>query len=259
MRNLLSIAITQIAKKTFTNGSVVLGEVCPADNETFVDGNGDDGILIEGFYDWSEALQGIILSSFYWGYIITHIPGGILVEKFGGKLTLLFGIAATSVLTILTPLSISMGGSTLLIVNRVVMGLCQGFIYASVFGLLATWIPLKERTTLGVFVLSGIQVKVLIKFRYKLLTFKMIFNPSDWIDIVLLPVGRFASVHRWVGVAVLHLQHRRCHLVCRICKIFPRFQFEMKNLKRVVTFHRCSSARKTRNQIDSSQFMRRIF
>jgi MFS transporter, ACS family, solute carrier family 17 (sodium-dependent inorganic phosphate cotransporter), member 5 len=82
----------------------------------------------------------------------------MLVEKFGGKMTLLAGIFATSVLTCLTPLSITAGGSTLLIINRVVMGLCQGFIYASVFGLLSTWIPLSERTTLGVFVLSGIQV-----------------------------------------------------------------------------------------------------
>jgi MFS family permease len=83
----------------------------------------------------------------------------MLVEKFGGKITLLCGIFATSILTFLTPLSISVGGSTLLIINRIVMGLCQGFIYASVFGLLSTWIPLSERTTLGVFVLSGIQVK----------------------------------------------------------------------------------------------------
>lgn len=157
MRNLLSIAITQIAKKNFVNESVISGEVCQVDNETFP-GDDNDNEFVEGVYEWSEALQGVILSSFYWGYIITHIPGGMLVEKLGGKVTLLAGIAATSVLTFLTPLSITLGGSTLLIVNRVVMGLCQGFIYASVFGLLSTWIPLRERTTLGVFVLSGIQV-----------------------------------------------------------------------------------------------------
>lgn len=157
MRNLLSIAITQIAKKPYSNDSSITGEVCPADNETFA--NDDDGAAsLEGVYEWSESLQGVILSSFYWGYIITHVPGGMLVEKLGGKLTLLSGVAASTILTFLTPLSITLGGSTLLIINRVVMGLCQGFIYASVFGLLATWIPLRERTTLGVFVLSGIQV-----------------------------------------------------------------------------------------------------
>lgn len=156
MRNLLSIAITQIAKKTFVNETIISGEVCPVDNETFADD--DDEISVEGVYDWSESLQGVILSSFYWGYIVTHVPGGMLVEKFGGKLTFLAGIAFSTILTCLTPLSITWGGPTLLIINRVVMGLCQGFIYASVFGLLSVWIPLRERTTLGVFVISGVQV-----------------------------------------------------------------------------------------------------
>lgn len=155
MRNLLSIAITQIARRQVSESQVIAGEKCPINNGTFVD---DDEPFIEGTFDWSEAVQGVILSSFYWGYIITHIPGGMLVEKLGGKITLLAGIASTSLLTFLTPLSIEYGGSTLLIINRVIMGLCQGFIYASVFGLLAAWIPLRERTTLGVFVLSGIQV-----------------------------------------------------------------------------------------------------
>lgn len=83
----------------------------------------------------------------------------MLVERLGGKVTLAAGIFATSVLTLLTPISITFGGANLLIANRVVMGLCQGFLYSAVYGLLATWIPLRERTTLGVFVLSGIQVK----------------------------------------------------------------------------------------------------
>jgi ACS family sodium-dependent inorganic phosphate cotransporter len=134
---------------------VIAGEKCPVDNSTYTD---DDDPFVEGTYEWSEAVQGVILSSFYWGYIITHIPGGMVVEKLGGKIMLLGGVGATSLLTFLTPLSIEYGDSTLLIINRVIMGLCQGFIYASVFGLLAAWIPLRERTTLGVFVLSGIQV-----------------------------------------------------------------------------------------------------
>lgn len=163
MRNLLSIAITQIARKTYTNASIISGDVCPIDNETILDDNNnndDNESNTDGYYEWSETLQGVILSSFYWGYIITHIPGGMLVERFGGKVLLLAGIVATSVLTCLTPLSIALGGAYLLIANRVVMGLCQGFIYAAVYGLLSTWIPLRERTTLGVFVLSGIQVTV---------------------------------------------------------------------------------------------------
>lgn len=73
MRNLLSIAITQISKKAYTNESVISGDVCPAGNETIVDD--DEQGNTDAIYEWSEALQGVILSSFYWGYIVTHIPG----------------------------------------------------------------------------------------------------------------------------------------------------------------------------------------
>lgn len=74
MRNLLSIAITQIVKKTYTEESIISGEVCQGNNETFIEDE-DGNVVNEGAYDWSEALQGVVLSSFYWGYIITHIPG----------------------------------------------------------------------------------------------------------------------------------------------------------------------------------------
>jgi MFS transporter, ACS family, solute carrier family 17 (sodium-dependent inorganic phosphate cotransporter), other len=212
MRNLLSIAITQIAKKTFVNESIISGEVCPADNDTFPD---NEDVITEGTYEWSQALQGVILSSFYWGYIVTHVPGGMLVEKFGGKVALLAGIAATSVLTFLTPLSITLGGSTLLIINRIIMGLCQGFIYAAVFGLLATWIPLRERTTLGVFVLSGIQVNGASTFHIE-----KVFNYKFpvWLDSLDVLVWCIAAIHRRMALAFLHLQHSWTGLVFRIRK-----------------------------------------
>lgn len=186
MRNLLSIAITQIAKKNIVNESLILGEVCQIENnESFVE-IAEIGVK-EGTYEWNEAVQGVILSSFYWGYIITHLPSGMLVEKIGGKIILLGGIFSSSILTSLTPLSITIGGSTLLIINRILMGLCQGVIYAAVFGLLSAWIPLKERTTLGVFVLSGIQVKLFQqKGRFKLLTFQFGSILSTYLSGVLL-------------------------------------------------------------------------
>jgi MFS family permease len=39
----------------------------------------------EGEFAWDKSTQGLILGSFYWGYIITQIPGGWLAAKFGGK------------------------------------------------------------------------------------------------------------------------------------------------------------------------------
>ncbi|CAB80795.1 AT4g00370 [Arabidopsis thaliana] len=36
-------------------------------------------------YNWSSATVGLIQSSFFWGYLLTQILGGIWADKFGGK------------------------------------------------------------------------------------------------------------------------------------------------------------------------------
>ena len=42
-------------------------------------------VVIGGEFNWNEEEQGIILGCFFWGYIITQIPGGYLGQKIGGK------------------------------------------------------------------------------------------------------------------------------------------------------------------------------
>lgn len=162
-RNVLSIAITEIAKKTFNNDTGIVGDRCPPLGNSI---EIVENVFPEGEYEWSEKLQGIILSSFYWGYIITHIPGGMLVEKLGGKTTFLAGMIVTSLLTLLTPFSIKLDpvGAVYLIVLRVMLGLSQGFVYASVHGLMAAWIPLKERTRGAAVIFTGIQVCIFCAF-----------------------------------------------------------------------------------------------
>lgn len=73
MRICLNVAITEMVMKK--NASEGNGDFCPIDDSA---GGGDSG---GGEFEWSEELQGIILGAFFWGYVITHIPGGILSEK----------------------------------------------------------------------------------------------------------------------------------------------------------------------------------
>lgn len=73
-------------------------------------------------FDWDEKTQGEILSAFYYGYIITHLPGGILSQRFGGKHTMGFGILSTAIFTLLTPY-VSYMGSRPLTILRFVEGL----------------------------------------------------------------------------------------------------------------------------------------
>lgn len=37
-------------------------------------------------FDWSSQDRGLILSSFFWGYIFTQFAGGVFAKRFGGNL-----------------------------------------------------------------------------------------------------------------------------------------------------------------------------
>ena len=56
-----------------------------------------------GEFDWSKEVRGVILSAFFYGYICTQLIGGIISDKWGGKLGMLFGIGVLSLGSILSP------------------------------------------------------------------------------------------------------------------------------------------------------------
>lgn len=60
-------------------------------------------------HNWSQELQGTILSAFYFGYVLTHIPGGILSVKYGGKIVLGTGMFIAAIFSLLTPIFIKWG------------------------------------------------------------------------------------------------------------------------------------------------------
>lgn len=39
----------------------------------------------DGSFIWTTAEQGYVLSSFFYGYVLTQIPFGILAKKYGAK------------------------------------------------------------------------------------------------------------------------------------------------------------------------------
>lgn len=48
-------------------------------------------------YQWSQQLQGVVLSSFYWGNILSEIPSSILVQRIGPKAILLISITLSAI------------------------------------------------------------------------------------------------------------------------------------------------------------------
>jgi len=105
-------------------------------------------------YKWDSKQEGVVLSSFFAGYIITQIPGGWLASKFGGKWVLGLGLLWTSILTLATPIAAHYS-IYLLIGVRVLEGIGEGITFPSMYALLGKWIPPAERSRLATLCFCG--------------------------------------------------------------------------------------------------------
>ncbi|XP_071455154.1 putative inorganic phosphate cotransporter [Hetaerina americana] len=108
------------------------------------------------YFDWDGDQRSTILSSFFWGYVITQIPSGQLSERFGPKLVLAVGMGLCSLFTLLSPLAAN-GGLEWLCACRVIQGLGQGVLFPSTHALLARWSPPIERGRISTFAYAGAQ------------------------------------------------------------------------------------------------------
>ncbi|CAG7816241.1 unnamed protein product [Allacma fusca] len=110
----------------------------------------------KGEFNWTREQQGIILGSFFWGHVITQIPGGILAQKYGPKWPLGYGILFTSLLAIVTPIA-ARWSITALIIVRILQGLVGGVVWPAMHLLLGKWAPPDERSKLVSIVYAGPQ------------------------------------------------------------------------------------------------------
>lgn len=63
----------------------------------------------DGEFVWETDLQGYILSSFFYGYVLTQIPFGILAKKYGNIYFLGVGMLINSLFGLLVPIAAHMG------------------------------------------------------------------------------------------------------------------------------------------------------
>lgn len=78
-------------------------------------------------FAWNSKEQGLLLSSFFYGYIVTQLPGGWLSPKFGGAKLYGLGILTTAVLTLLTPV-IAYAGLGPLVAVRIIEGVFEVYL-----------------------------------------------------------------------------------------------------------------------------------
>lgn len=110
---------------------------------------------------WTDTQRGLVLSSFFVGYIVTQMLGGTLAAKLGGKIVLGFGVLWWSLFTFLTPLS-ALTSFPILIATRIAMGIGEGVSFPATYNLLGRWVLPRERTRAAAFNLSGIPLGTLV-------------------------------------------------------------------------------------------------
>lgn len=106
-------------------------------------------------FNWSHSMQGFILSSFFIGYMVSHIIGGIISAIYGPKLTLMFCVFGSSIVTFLMPMAIKQRSTSLFIILRIVCGVFSGPGMSAIHDLSSRWSPSKETTRITIFIHSG--------------------------------------------------------------------------------------------------------
>jgi len=86
----------------------------------------------------------LIISAFFVGYALSHLPGGILADRIGPRKVATFSLLWWSAFTALTGAVTSLGQ---LLVVRLLFGLGEGAAPGAMFKTIATWFPKKERAT----------------------------------------------------------------------------------------------------------------
>ncbi|XP_030054903.1 sialin [Microcaecilia unicolor] len=153
----LSVALVDMVKSNSSMSENANDSVCPAHSTTPMIPHNTTGKQ----YPWDADTQGWILGSFFYGYIVTQIPGGFLASRIGGKLLLGFGVLGTAVFTLLTPLAADLGVGYLLAV-RALEGLGEGVTFPAMHAMWSSWAPPLERSRLLSLSYAGAQLGTVV-------------------------------------------------------------------------------------------------
>ncbi|KAK4872492.1 hypothetical protein RN001_014521 [Aquatica leii] len=187
MRTNMSVAIVAMVNHSAITEHVEYDNECGTEETNSTTSTGEDGE-----YAWQTDTQSYILSSFFYGYVITQIPFGILSKRFGAIWFLGVGMLVNSVFSFAVPVSASFGSGWLM-ACRFIQGLGEGPIVPCTHALLAKWIPPNERSRMGAFVYAGAQFGTVISMP---LSGLLSDSPAGWPSVfyVFGAVGTIWSI-----------------------------------------------------------------
>ncbi|XP_030764406.1 sialin-like [Sitophilus oryzae] len=123
-------------------------------NHTAVGGSEHGDAGEDGPFEWPKLVQGLLLSSYFWGYMVAELPGGRIAELFSAKWVMFFSVAINIIAALLSPLMAELhyGG---LFVMRIAQGIGGGVSFPGMHVMLAHWAPPNERSVMSSIVYAG--------------------------------------------------------------------------------------------------------
>ena len=107
-------------------------------------------------FGWSPSVAGLVQSAFFWGYILSQLPGGYLTSRLGGRRTLPAGVTMWSAATAAVPLLA--GTVPGLCLSRAAVGLGEAVAPSAATDMASRIVPPEERSRAVSFVFAGLHV-----------------------------------------------------------------------------------------------------
>ncbi|XP_071038093.1 putative inorganic phosphate cotransporter [Parasteatoda tepidariorum] len=155
MRVNLSVAlVAMVGVPRSGNGTNETTITCP---ELIISKNTttEEDEFLTGEFTWNSNIQGQIVGSYFYGYIVTQIPGGLLAERYGAKWIYGIGILMTTLFSFLTPIAARWNVWSL-VALRVAMGLATGVSFPAVNVMIGQWVPKIERSRISTVMNLGV-------------------------------------------------------------------------------------------------------
>ncbi|KAF7688028.1 vesicular glutamate transporter 2.1 [Silurus meridionalis] len=117
-------------------------------NNSTIHQNGKIIIKEKAKFNWDPETVGMIHGSFFWGYIVTQIPGGYISSRLAANRVFGAAIVLTATLNMFIPSAARVHYGCVIFV-RILQGLVEGVTYPACHGIWSKWAPPLERSRLA--------------------------------------------------------------------------------------------------------------
>jgi ACS family sodium-dependent inorganic phosphate cotransporter len=110
---------------------------------------------------WTESVKGLVLSSFFVGYLLLQVASGSLANRYGGRRVLGAAVLWWSLFTLLTPIAARISLPALLLA-RIALGVGEAAVFPASVNMMGRWVPPERRSRAMALFASGLAIGTVV-------------------------------------------------------------------------------------------------